>query len=157
MTQFSKIRRLIAVSVVVSPLLMFLAFVLLARGNESIALGVFIAGMCSSLAFPPFIEEPDTEKASGLHTEPFWRLLLRGSAVALIMFWVFRLPEWDSLVKRIHKSQVLWDGSLITGFGLLTLCAILKGLSRKHLISDRAIDHYYRMTRVPGRPVSAPK
>jgi hypothetical protein len=157
MTQFSKIRRLIAVSVVVSPLLMFLAFVLLARGNESIALGVFIAGMCSSLAFPPFIEEPDTEKASGLHTEPFWRLLLRGSAVALIMFWVFRLPEWDSLVKRIHKSQVLWDGSLITGFGLLTLCAILKGLSRKHLISDRAIEHYYRMTRVPGRPVTAPK
>jgi hypothetical protein len=143
--------------VVVSPLLLFVAFVLLARGSEGMALGVFIAGMCSSLAFPPFIEEPDTEKASGLHTEPFWRLLLRGTAVALIMFWLFRLPEWDSLLKRMHKSQVLWDESLITGFGLLALCAILKGLSRKSRISDRAIDHYYRMTKISGRPVSAPK
>ncbi|MFT5104644.1 MAG: hypothetical protein ACI9UA_000259 [Pseudoalteromonas tetraodonis] len=105
-THFAKLRRLITLSAIMAPLLMFVGFLCLARGWAVWAviptgLGIFLAG-----AFPYEIVSPkDPEGKLGR-----WIGFI---GTFFFSIWIVSLPEILSFLERLTSGEALWDWRLI--------------------------------------------
>ena len=146
-TQFPQIRQLIGVSAVVSPLLFFSAFLIFARVSGIWFLIPLIPAIFCLHAFPPFIPETPSRNSpdSDAHLRSVRGLRRLGEFLVLVWFIETPIPELRAFVERVQATHALYHWALVSGLGLLSLCAILRGRRRTDLITDQDIYSYYSM------------
>ena len=157
-TLFPRIRQLLNISAVVSPLLLFFAFLIFARLEGMWFLIPLIPALFCFHAFPPFIPDAPSRYSQANDADlPGMRWIRRlGELLVLIWFVQAPVPELHAFVERVRATHALWDWSLLLGFGLLSIGAILRGRSRIGLISDQDIYNYYSMITPPTAAQSDP-
>lgn len=137
-------RRLIRATAIAAPCLLFLSFLLFARGLRLWSGLVFLLAFILFFAFPHFLTVPQNTQPDS--APGGW--IARFSKYAVLM-WVISQPEFTAFENRVIKGGALWDWRLITPLAVLTGYVIYLGLSRVSGITDRAIYHYLDAAAVP--------
>lgn len=136
-TRFPKLRRFLGLTTVLCPLLTLAAVVLLGLGRWEFAVAAFGVGFVLMLLEMGII--------GGAAVSPSDDTGSRGIRVGrriselLLMFWVFTLPELDTLVHRLIHEDGLWDWRLLTAVLLMAGGSVISGLRRLAAITDREL------------------
>lgn len=153
MSHFPRIRELIKVSVFLVPTLLYVAFVLVAYGQERWALGLVILTGVWAMAFPTFLpERRDSPPEEAEEAKPLWWSVIRSFGQCMIVFWLLDLikPELNAFWARLRDSHALLDCRLFIGLAVIALGAIMRGNRRCRLITDKAILEYYALANPPA-------
>lgn len=153
-TQFPRIRQLINISAIACPLLLFFAFLMFAGGAKMWTLIPLIAALFWSRAFPAFIPETPSRNSTASEVDRPRRWGLQRLAEMLVFFWFIQLPlpELHALIDRIQTTHALWHWALVSGLGLMSLSAILRGMQRISKATDQDIYNYYSLIKPQKLP-----
>ncbi len=144
-TLFPRIRQFLSISAVVTPLLLFSAFLIFARLDGMWFLIPLIPALFCFQAFPAFIPKTPSRYSQACDADPAGLRWIRRLGESFVLIWLvqFPIPELHAFIGRVRATHALWHWSLVLGFGLLSIRAILRGRSRIGLISDQDIYNYY--------------
>lgn len=137
-TSFRYIRSILVAAAIGSPILLFVAFLLFARGLIGWAI------LPALIALPVLIFISSSSLRSSEHAEranPFSMWIGRIAALFCI-FWLISLPEFQSLLDRLTDDGAFWDWRLILAVAIWTLNASFANWRFTRNVSDEEIFTY---------------
>jgi len=144
-TRFRHMRNILAVAAIGSPMLLFGAFLLFARGHFGWAVLPFLLSLAVSMSLPSTsLRRPEHPERA--HPTSMW---LGRIASIFCMFWLFKLPEFQSLLDRLAADGAFWDWRLMVAAGIWALNASFSNWRIVRSVSDEEI--YAHLCGEPSR------
>jgi hypothetical protein len=148
-------RRYLRASAVAVPLLIFVAFLLVAAGHILVAVVPLVGAAVSFLAFPYFMTDGVNQQPPPSSPDKGVLPWVRWLAKYAIFMWFMFQPEVSSLLTRIMEGGALLEWKLITPVAVLAIYSVISGLRQASRATDEDIYSYYS-TKDDGRQPTSP-
>ncbi|GAA5496361.1 hypothetical protein SAMN02745181_0324 [Rubritalea squalenifaciens DSM 18772] len=136
-THFTKLRRLILLSAVSTPVLSFIAFLVFAAGQEAVGLLMGLTAFLVANAFPHEKPMKDPNKESQ------WKLshVLQLIPAMLVSIWLVQRPSFQLLLDDAWAS--LWDWRVITAAAIWHALWLRSSYRKATTLEDTSIIAIY--------------